>query len=125
MVRRGAGGYTARMDRNEAERQAALRARAEEAIEAALAAANARAPIPSLIVDSAMSAVRLVCWDGSLDARSRLVLIDDALRLLAALKGLAHSPEPARPALIVELLRGTNALLRRYAAFVGAEPKVP
>lgn len=109
------------MDRDWEERQAALRARADEAIRAALAAANARAPLPSLVVESAMAAAKLACWDQALEPRDRLILIDDALRLLRALKELARAPQAARSERIVELFRQTNDLLRRYAGFVRAQ----
>ena len=106
------------MDRDEAQRRAALRARAEEAMAAAVAAANARVPIPGIVVESAMTAVKLACWDEGLEPRERLLLIDAALRLLSALKELPRAPEIERPTLVLELLRGTNELLRLYAGFV-------
>lgn len=106
------------MDQDEARRKAALQARAEEAMAAALAAARSRVPIPGIVVESAMTAVKLACWDEELEPRERLLLIDDALRLLGALKELPNAPPAARPDLVVALLQGTNELLRRYADFV-------
>lgn len=106
------------MDSDEARRRAALHARAEEAMAAALAAARSRVPIPGIVVESAMTAVKLACWDETLEARERLLLIDDALRLLSALKSLPRAPESARADLILDLLNKTNALLSRYADFV-------
>src|SRR3569832_1761692 len=106
------------MDQEEARRRAALQARAEEAMPAALAAARSRVPIPGIVVESAMTAVKLACWDEELEPRERLLLIDDALHLLAALKTLPRAPESARSELILDLLNKTNALLQRYADFV-------
>ncbi len=84
----------------------------------AVAAANARAPISGVVIESAMTAVNLACCDVGLEPRERLLLIDEALRLLSTLKELPRAPEGARPGLVVALLRGTNELLRRYADFV-------
>ena len=109
------------MDQDRLQRQAALRARAEEAIKAALAAAEARAHPLSAAAADAMAAVELACWDPRLQPGDRLALIDDALRLLTPLKELAGSGRAARPALIAEVSRRTNDLLRRYAQFVRAE----
>jgi hypothetical protein len=106
------------MDPDWEKSQLALRARAEEAISAALAAADARAPIPGIVVESTMAAVKLACWDQSLEPRDRLLLIDDALALLWALKELPRASEAARPELTVHLLRRCTDLLRRYAEFV-------
>jgi hypothetical protein len=105
------------MDQDEA-RRAALQARAEEAMAAALSAARSRVPIPGIVVESAMTAVKLACWDEGLEPRERLLLIDDSLRLLAALKELPRAPVERRPDLVLELLEGTNQLLRRYADFL-------
>lgn len=105
------------MDQDEA-RRAALRARAQEAMAAALAAARSRVPIPGIVVESAMTAVKLACWDEGLEPRERLILIDDALRLLSTLKSLPRAPEPDRPELILQLLNKTNELLQRYSDFV-------
>ena len=106
------------MDR---ERQTALRARADEAIRAALAAADARAPSLGLVLADAMEAISLVCWDSTLDAGDKLALIDDALLLIPPLRRLARAPQDARPAQIAEVFRRTNDLLRRYAQLVRAE----
>jgi methylase of polypeptide subunit release factors len=106
------------MDQEEARRRAALQARAEVALAAALAAARSRVPIPGIVVESAMTAVKLACWDEELEPRERLLLIDDALRLLATLKSLPRAPESARPELILDLLGKTNQLLQRYSDFV-------
>jgi hypothetical protein len=110
------------MDRDLPNRQTALRARAEEAIRAALAAADAHAhPVTSVLAD-AMAAVDLACWDPGLEPTDRLALIDEALRLMIPLKELATVGRAARPNLIAEVSRRTSGLLRRYAALI---PRVP
>jgi hypothetical protein len=108
------------MDRDPLRRQAALRARASEAILAALAAADARAPSVGAAVADAIAAVELVCWDFNLDPGDRLALIDDALLLMTPLKELAGAAQSARPALIVESLQRTGDLLRQYARLTRA-----
>lgn len=121
MARRDAGGYAVAMDREGLQRQAALRARAAEAIAAALAAADSRAPSIGDASGDAIAAVKLACWDAALDPDDRLVLVNEGLRLLAVLKELAVAPQASRPGLIVEIFRRTNALLRLYARFVQAQ----
>jgi hypothetical protein len=106
------------MDKESTRRQLALRARAEEAIEAALAAADARVPELAVVVADAMAAVDLSCWDPSLGPGDRLALIDDALRLMGPLKELVGAAHAARPALVAQVYRRTNDLLRRYAQLV-------
>ena len=108
------------MDRNWGGREAALRGRAETVIAEALAAAGSRAPSLGGIVVDAMDAVTLVCWDETLPPRDRLLLINDSLPLLATLKSLARAPQDSRPALIAEVLKKTNDLLRRHAFLVRA-----
>jgi hypothetical protein len=109
------------MDRREwSKRQTALRARADEAIMAAVAAVDARAPSLGIAVANAMEAIGAVCWDFGLAPGDRLSLIDDALRMLPLLKGLARAAQAARPAMIVEIYRRTDDLLSRYARFIRA-----
>jgi hypothetical protein len=108
------------MDEDRSWRQLALRARADEAITAALAAADARAPLQCLVVSDALEAVNLACWDPALDPGDALALIDNALRLTASLKELTGADDAARPALIADVYRRTSDMLRRYARFVRA-----
>ena len=109
------------MDRREwSRRQIALRARADEAIVAALAAADARAKSFGGVVADASEAIGFVCWDSSLPPRERLSLINDALRMLSILKELAGAAHATRPAMIAEVYRRTNDLLQRYATFIRA-----
>jgi hypothetical protein len=98
-----------------------MRLRANEAMTAALAAADARAPFLGVLVEDAMASIDLVCWDSTLDLRDRLALIDDALLLIASLKALSGSAQAAPPEMIVEVVRRTNGLLCRYARLVRAE----
>lgn len=121
MARSRAGGYTFGMDRDWLSRQAAMRVRANEAMMAALTAADARVPsLPALIEDT-MTSINLVCEDAALDLCDRLVLIDDALLLIATLKKLSEEAQAARPEMILEVVRRTNLMLCRYAQFVRSE----
>jgi hypothetical protein len=108
------------MDRDWLRRQAASRTRATEAMMAAVAAAESRAPSRGAVADS-IAAVKLACWDPTLDPGDRLALIDDALLMMTPLKELAGAAQAARPELILETYRRTNDLLRHYAQFVRAE----
>jgi hypothetical protein len=112
------------MDQDWAERQAALRARAKEAITAALSAAKNREPSLGALLTESMDAITLACWDAVLAPSDRLVLLDDALLLLASLKTLAGAPPAGRPALLAEVYRRTAGMLRRHARLVrvGARP---
>lgn len=114
MARRRAGDYTPAMDNDPV--QAALRARAEEAMAGALSAAQARVPIPRLMVETALGAVRLACWDAGLKTADRLSLVEESMDLLAALREFTEAPEAARLDRGRAILRRTNDLLRRYAA---------
>lgn len=114
------GAYTVGMDRDGLSRQTALRLRADEAITAALAAADARAPSLPALVEDTMASIDLACGDNTLGARDRTALIDAALLLLASMKTLLRAPQAARPGLTLEVVRRTNALLRRYARLVRA-----
>jgi hypothetical protein len=98
-----------------------MRLRANEAMMAALAAADACAPFLPVLIEDTMTSIDLVCEDATLDLCDRLVLIDDALLLIASLKKLSDAAHAARPELIVEVVRRTNSMLCRYAQFVRAE----
>lgn len=115
MARFGAGGYPFGMDRDRLSRQAAMRLRADEAMTAALAAADACAPSLTVFIEYAMNSINLVCEDSTLDLRDRLALIDDALVLIDSMKKLLRAPHEARSELIMEILRRTSGLLGRYA----------
>jgi hypothetical protein len=110
------------MDADGSKRQDALRARADEAMREAAAAADAASAAAAVVADS-IAAATLVCWDRALDPRDRLALIDAVQGLLPALKELAEGPPPGRSALVVEVLRRTNELLRRYARLVRGSPR--
>lgn len=120
MARSGAGGYTFGMDRDRLNRQTAMRLRADEAMKAALAAADACAPSLAIFIEDTTTSIKLACEDSTLDLRDRLVLFDDSLLLLATLKKLLRAPQAARPELIMEVGRRTSGLLRRYIRFVRA-----
>lgn len=114
----GAGAYTDGMDQDGLGRRTALRLRADEAMKAALAAADARAPSLPVFIEDTMASIDLACGDEALDARDRVALIDAALLLLASMKTLLRAPRDSRPELMIEIVRRTNALLRRYARLV-------
>jgi len=105
------------MEWNEGQQRAALHARAVAAMAGAVAAVNARVLLPDVAIASAMTAVNLACWNARLEPRERVLLIDESLLLLRTLKELSRAPENARPGLTIELLRGTNELLKRYADY--------
>ncbi len=65
-----------------------------------------------------MASINLVCWDSSLETADRLALIDEALLLIVPLKELSGAARAARSVLILEVVRRTNSMLRRYARFV-------
>lgn len=118
MARFGARAYTVGMD---GDRQTAMRRRADEAMAAALAAADDCPPALAVFLEDAMASIDLACRDATLDRRDRLALIDDALRLVATLRKLLGTPGAGRHDLIMEVFRGTNGLLCRYARCVRAE----
>jgi hypothetical protein len=103
------------MDRD---RRTALRLRADEAMRAALAAADDRAPSLAALIETTMASINLVCDDAKLDPRARLLIIDDALRLLASLKKLLRAAQTPPPEAVMEVLRRTNGLLCRYTRLV-------
>jgi hypothetical protein len=111
----GARGHTLGMDHSE---RAAMRLRADEAMTAALAAADDGASSLALLVRSTMSSIHLACDDAGLDPRARVLIIDDALLLLASLKKLLREAQPPPPEAVMEVLRRTNGLLRRYTRLV-------
>lgn len=115
MARSGARGYTFGMERDRLSRQTAMRLRADEAMKAALAAADDCPPSLGILIEDTMATINLVCADSALDLRDRLVLIDDALLLIGSLKKLLRAAQEARPELIRKILRLTSALLCRYA----------
>lgn len=98
-----------------------MRLRADEAMKAALAAAEACAPSLASFIDDTMTSIDLVCEDSALDPRDRLVLIDDARRLIDSMKKLLVAAPAARPELIMEIVQRTSSMLCRYTRFVRAE----
>lgn len=92
-----------------------MRLRADEAMKAALAAAEDCPPSLAIFLEDTMASINLVCADSTLDLRDRLVLIDDALLLIGSMKKLLRAGQEARPALIGEILRRASGLLCRYA----------
>lgn len=109
------------MDRDRLRRQTVMRLRASEAMTAALAAAEACSPSLGILVEDTMTSIDLVCGDYTLGTRDRLALIDEALLLIAFLKEVLGAARSVRPELIVEIVRRTNGLLRRYARLVQVE----
>ena len=97
--------------------QTAMRVRADEAMAAALAAADDALEPVSLIRDT-LASIKLVCEDAALAPRDKLSLIDDALELLASVKKLVRAAQAPLPEALMEVLRRTNALLRRYTRLV-------
>jgi hypothetical protein len=95
-----------------------MRLRADETMKAALAAANAGAPSLAVLIENTMTSINLVCDDAKLEPRARLLIIDDALLLLASLKKLLGAAQAAPPEAIIEVLRRTNGLLCRYTRLV-------
>lgn len=98
-----------------------MRARTNAVIMEALAGAHSYAPsLPEIVTDT-IKAVTLACWDLALDPSDRLVLIDAALQLMAALKELTEAAQAARPGLIAAVSRRTDDMLRLYAQLVRIE----
>ncbi|HEX4047263.1 MAG TPA: hypothetical protein VH309_05490 [Elusimicrobiota bacterium] len=113
------------MDSDRPEREAALRTRADEAITAALAAADDSEPSLDAVLADSTEAIALTCSDDGLPPGDRLALLDDGLRLLASLKALAGAAQSARPMLLARIYRRSNDLLRRYARLVRAGARRP
>lgn len=109
------------MDRDRLRHQNAMRLRANEAMMAALAAAEDRAPSLGGLVEDTMASINLVCGDFTLALRDRLALIEEALLLIASLKEILGAAQEARVELSVEVVRRTNGLLCRYARLVRVE----
>jgi len=103
------------MDRERLNRRMAMRLRADEAMKAALAAADACAPSLAVLLEDTTASIKLACGDSTLRPCDRLALIDDALALIDSMKHLLRAGQAARPELIMEVLRRTSGLLRRYA----------
>ena len=95
--------------------------RANEAMTAAFAAVDACAPTLGAVVADTMDCINLACWDSRLEPIDRLALIDEALLLIAPLKKISGASLEARAALIVEVVRRTTGMLRRYAQLVRGE----
>lgn len=93
-----------------------MRMRADEAMTAALAAGEA-STLASLIHET-IASIKLVCEDETLVPRDKLVLLDDALLLLASVKKLVKGAQAPPPEAVMEVLRRTNGLLRRYTRLV-------
>ena len=100
-----------------------MRRRAEEAMEAALAAADDGASALAACIETAIAAIRFVCEDAELDPRDRVTLIDDALLMLASLKDIVRTANGSPFELTTEVFRRTNGLLRRYSGLVRASPR--
>lgn len=98
-----------------------MQLRADEAMKAALAAADAPPPALAVFIEETMASIDVVCQDPKLDLRLRVLLIDDALLVLAALKKLLNAAQESRPERILDVVRQTNGLLSRYTRFVRAE----
>lgn len=93
-----------------------MRARADEAMAAALAAADGTLA-PAAVIRDTMASIKLVCEDAALAPRDKLALLDDALVLVASVKKLVRAAQPS-PEAVMEVLRRTNGLLRRYTRLV-------
>lgn len=94
-----------------------MRVRADEAMTAALADADGTLAPVALIRDT-IASIKLVCEDAALSPRDKLALIDNALDLLASLKKLVRAAQAPTPEAVMEVLRRTNGLLRRYMRLV-------
>lgn len=101
-----------------------MRLRADEAMRAALAGRDGVAPAMAVLED-AIATIRFACEDESLDPRERVILIDDALRLLATLKEKVRTADASPLELILEIVRRSNGFLRRYARLVRGERAGP
>lgn len=102
-----------------------MRLRADAEMRAALAAADGGASALAACVEEAVAAIRFVCGDAALDPRERVLLIDEALLLLAAMKDAVKTADASALGPIMEILRRSGGLLRRYAAFARGSPPGP